>query len=126
VPAGAEEAVFPQMAPGLNRAETGAESAESRYTVAMSPLRIAGFVMIAAAALFGFANIWYAMTGTGSGLSLYDVWYKFLPGSLNFIQRYVWTGLWNAVLIILVQPAWMVVGIIGLLCVGLGRKKVEE
>ncbi|HEY1384770.1 MAG TPA: hypothetical protein VGF43_14205 [Dongiaceae bacterium] len=114
------------MAPGLTIAETDAESAESRYTDAMSPLRIAGFVLIAAAALFGFANIWYAMTGTGSGLSLYDVWYKFLPGSLNFVQRYIWTGLWNAVLIILVQPAWMVVGVIGLLCIGLGRKRVEE
>jgi hypothetical protein len=117
---------FRQMAPGLTIAETDAESAESRYTDAMSPLRIAGFVLIAAAALFGFANIWYAMTGTGSGLSLYDVWYKFLPGSLNFVQRYIWTGLWNAVLIILVQPAWMVVGVIGLLCIGLGRKRVEE
>ena len=112
--------------PWLTGAETGAESGESRYTAGMSPLRIVGFVLVSVAALFGFANIWYAMTGTGGGLSLYDVWYKFLPASLNLVQRYVWTGLWNGLLIILIQPAWMVVGILGLLCIGLGRRKVEE
>ena len=49
----------------------------------------------------------------------------FLPASLNWLQRYLWTTLWNGIYIILVQPAWLVVGIIGLLCIGLGRKHVE-
>jgi hypothetical protein len=91
----------------------------------MSPLRIAGFVLIAVACLFAFASIYYALIGVDEGLSLYDVWYKFLPASLNWLQRYLWGGLWNGIYIILIQPAWMVVGIIGLLCVGLGKKHVE-
>jgi hypothetical protein len=91
----------------------------------MSPIRIAGFVLIAAAILFAIASIWYAVIGVSGGLSLYDVWYKFLPSSLNWVQRYLWTGLWNGIYIILIQPAWLVVGIIGLFCVGLGRKRVE-
>jgi hypothetical protein len=108
------------------RSEVDAESGEPRYTGSMSPLRITGFVLIAAACLFAFASLFYAMTDQAyGGLSLYDVWYKFLPASLNWVQRYMWTGLWNGIYIILVQPAWMVVGVIGLLCVGLGRKKVE-
>jgi len=91
----------------------------------MSPLRIAGFALVAVACLFAFASVYYAMIGVDSGLSLYDVWYKFLPASLNWLQRYLWTTLWNGLYIILVQPAWVVVGIIGLLCIGLGRKSVE-
>jgi hypothetical protein len=92
----------------------------------MSPLRIAGFVLVALAGLFGFDNIYYAMTGKGSGsLSLYDVWYKFGPGSLNLLQQYLWSGLWNGIYIILARPAWVVVGILGLLFIGLGRKRVE-
>jgi len=92
----------------------------------MSPLRIAGFVLIAVSCLFAFASVFYMMTGqAGGGLSLYDVWNKFLPASLSWMQRYMWTGLWNGLYIILVQPAWIVVGVIGLLCVGLGRKRVE-
>jgi hypothetical protein len=91
----------------------------------MSPLRIAGFALIAIACLFAFASIYYAMIGVSGGLSLYDVWYKFLPASVNWLQRYMWTSLWNGLYIILVQPAWVVVGIIGLLCIGLGKKHVE-
>jgi hypothetical protein len=37
----------------------------------------------------------------------------------------MWTNLWNGLYIILIQPAWVVVGIIGLLCIGLGKKTVE-
>ena len=92
---------------------------------AMSPLRIAGFALVAIALLFAFASLYYAMIGVGGGLSLYDVWYKFLPASLNWLQRYMWSSLWNGLYIILVQPAWIVVGIIGLLCIGLGKKTVE-
>jgi hypothetical protein len=105
--------------------ETGAESNDPRYNSVMSPLRIVGFVLIAAAVLFAIASIWYSVLGISSGLSLYDVCYKFLPAGLNWLQRYLWAGLWNGIYIILIQPAWMVVGIIGLLCVGLGRRRVE-
>ena len=91
----------------------------------MSPLRIAGFTLVAIACVFAFASVYYAMIGVGGGLSLYDVWNKFLPASLNWMQRYLWSTLWNGLYIILVQPAWVVVGVIGLLCIGLGRRRVE-
>ena len=103
----------------------GVESGDLRYSRGMSPVRIVGFVFIAIAILFAIASIWYALIGVGGGLSLYDVWYKFLPASLGWLQRYLWTSLWNGIYIILVQPAWVVVGIIGLLCIGLGKKRVE-
>ena len=92
---------------------------------AMSPLRIAGFALIAVACLFAFASVYYAMIGVGGGLSLYRCLVQVLPASVNWLQRYMWSSLWNGLYIILVQPAWVVVGIIGLLCVGLGRKHVE-
>jgi hypothetical protein len=101
------------------------ESGDPRYSGFMSPLRIAGFILIAAAVLFAVASLWYRMTGIGEGLSMYDVWQKFLPASLNWVQRSVWSTLWNGLYTILVMPAWVVVGIIGMICVGLGRRRVE-
>ncbi|HET6161535.1 MAG TPA: hypothetical protein VFE34_24550 [Dongiaceae bacterium] len=92
----------------------------------MSPLRIAGFALVGVSILFMIANIWYWLIGVGGGLSLYDVWLKFGPSSLNMAQRYMWSGLWNGLQVVLSQPAWIVVGIVGLLCIGLGGKKVEE
>ena len=107
----------------------GAESPNLGYSGAMSPLRIAGFVLVGMALLFGIANIWYWLIGEGGGVSVYDVWYKFGASSLNaiqgFIQRHVWTGLWNGIFIILIQPAWLVFGVAGIVCIGLGRRKVE-
>ncbi|WP_119301610.1 hypothetical protein [Dongia deserti] len=91
----------------------------------MSPLRIAGFILIAMAVLFAAASLWYAVIDGNSHLSLYDVWYKFLPASLNWVQRSVWSGLWNGIYTILIMPAWAVVGVVGLICIGLGRKRVE-
>ena len=103
----------------------GAESTDPGYNRPMSPLRIVGLGLIAIACLFGFANVWYWFLGHSGGLSLYDVWNKFLPSSLNMMQRYLWTGLWNGIYIILVQPAWLVMGILGAVCVGLGRRTIE-
>ena len=91
----------------------------------MSPLRIAGFVLVAVASLFLVGNIWYWLIGEGNGLSLYDVWYKFAPGLLVLAQRWIWGPAWNFMMIALVQPAWIIVGVIGLLCIGIGRRKVE-
>jgi hypothetical protein len=92
----------------------------------MSPLRIAGFVFIALAFLFGAASIWFAVVGGDSHLSLYDVWFKFLPASVNWVQQTVWSGLWTGLYTIISLPAWAVVGVVGLICIGLGRKKLEE
>jgi hypothetical protein len=116
---------FPQIAPSPGPTRLVPNRPVHAILPAMSPLRIAGFALVAVACLFAFASVYYAMIGVGGGLSLYDVWYKFLPASVNWLQRYLWTSLWNGLYIILVQPAWVVVGIIGLLCIGLGKKHVE-
>lgn len=97
----------------------------------MSPVRIAGFAFIGMACLFGVANIWYWMIdASGGGISLYDVWFKFAPGTLHFvqtfIQKYIWSALWSGINVILVQPAWLVFGIVGALLIGLGGRRVEE
>ena len=97
----------------------------------MSPVRIAGFGLLGLACLFGVANIWYyIIDASGGGISLYDVWFKFGPGSLHFvqaiIQKYVWAALWTGIQVILQQPAWLVFGILGGLLIGLGGRKVEE
>ena len=105
--------------------ETGAESDVRRYNGGMSPLRISGFVLVAVATLFALGSLWYSVMGIASGLSLYDVWYKFLPGSLNWVQRNIWAGLWHLLSVILVMPAWAVVGLAGLICIGLGRRRIE-
>src|SRR5690349_1330899 len=115
----------------LTEPPEGAESGNFRYTPGMSPVRIAGFALIGFACLFGVANIWYWMIdASGGGISLYDVWYKFSSGSLHFIQTtiqtYIWEALWNGIYIILLQPAWLVLGILGVILIGLGGRKVEE
>ena len=97
----------------------------------MSPLRIVGFALIGLACLFGVANIWYyIIDASGGGISLYDVWFRFGPRSLNFvqtvIQKYIWSSLWTGIQVILSQPAWLVFLILGGLCIGLGGRKVEE
>ena len=92
----------------------------------MSPLRLAGFVLLGFAALFAFGSLWYAVMGTGEGVSLYDVWQKFLPASLNWVQRTLSGAMWNGIFVILIMPAWAVVGVIGLICIGLGRKRLDQ
>ena len=95
----------------------------------MHPVRIAGFVLVAMASLFAVANLWYWLIGDPAGVSVYDVWYKYASTSLNvlqgFIERHIWSGLWSGLYIILIQPAWLVFGVAGILCIGLGRRKVE-
>ena len=124
-PRSLKTADFPQIAPSRATTRQVPNRPTHAILAGMSPLRITGFVLIAVACLFAFASIYYAMIGVSGGLSLYDVWYKFLPASLNWVQRFLWSSLWNGLYIILVQPAWVVVGIIGLLCIGLGKKTVE-
>ena len=105
--------------------DRGAESRAARYNRVMSPLRIAGFVLIAMSALFGIASIYYEMIGESSNLSMYDVWFKFLPASLNWVQRSLWSSLWTGLYTILVMPAWMVSAVAGVICIDLGRRQVQ-
>jgi hypothetical protein len=86
-----------------------------------------GLGLMAVALLFGAANIWFwVIDAPGGGISLYDLWAKISHGSLsllqNFVEHYIWPPLWQGFHVVLLQPAWMIFGIIGMLCFGLGRK----
>ena len=96
----------------------------------MSPLRIVGLGFLAFSLLFGAANIWYwLIDAPGGGISTYDLWAKISIGSLNglqyLVERYIWAPLWQGFYVVLLQPAWLVLGTIGLVCFGLGRKWEE-
>jgi hypothetical protein len=93
----------------------------------MSPLRMVGLGLMAVALLFGAANIWFwVIDAPGGGISFYDLWAKVSLASLsllqNFVEHYIWPPLWQGFHVVLLQPAWMIFGIIGMLCFGLGRK----
>src|ERR1044072_6184636 len=94
---------FPLMRPSRTATRQVPNRSAHAILPSMSPLRIAGFALGAVAFLFAFASIYYAMMGVVDGLSLYDVWNKSRPASLNWLQRYLWTSLWNGFYIILVQ-----------------------
>ena len=96
----------------------------------MSPVRIAGFVLVGFAVLFLVGNLYFMMMDVpGGGVSIYDLWAKVSLASLEFcryiVERYIWAPLWQGISILLAQSAWLVFGILGLILIGLGRKDVE-
>jgi hypothetical protein len=93
----------------------------------MSPLRMVGLGLLAVALLFGAANIWYfIIDAPGGGISGYDLWAKISLGSLqvlqHIIEQYIWAPIWQGLYLVLLQPAWIIIGAIGVVCFGLGRK----
>ena len=60
---------FPQIAPSRGQTRLVPNWPAHAILAAMSPLRIAGFTLIAIACLFAFASIYYAMIGVGGLLS---------------------------------------------------------
>jgi hypothetical protein len=84
-------------------------------------LRVLGWILIIAA----FYALWlellvYFDTGVYEPGLLWAYWYVFSPSSLNFIQdiiqRYLFPELWDPVIVtILLCPAWVVLGVPGLL-----------
>ena len=96
----------------------------------MSPVRIAGFVLVGMAVLFLVGNMYFwMMDAPGGGITLYDLWAKISLRSLEFvryiIERYVWAALWQGLHVLLTRPAWLIFGIVGLVLIGLGRKQIE-
>jgi hypothetical protein len=96
----------------------------------MSPVRIAGFVLVGFAVLFLVGNLYFMMMDVpGGGVSIHDLWAKVSLSSLEFcryiVEHYIWPPLWQGISILLAQSAWLVFGILGLILIGLGRKDVE-
>jgi hypothetical protein len=96
----------------------------------MSPVRIAGFALVGFAVLFLVGNLYFMMVDApGGGVSLYDLWTKISPSSLEFVryivERYIWAPLWQGISVLLAQSAWLIFGILGLILIGMGRKEIE-
>jgi hypothetical protein len=96
----------------------------------MSPLRIAGLIMISAALMFGAVDIYRDAIHSGSQISVLSIWAMFSMKCMTwvqmFIQNYIWAPIWsNGIGPILLLPAWIFFGIAGLLVFFLGRRKIE-
>lgn len=96
----------------------------------MSPLRIAGLVMISAALMFGGVDLFRDVTNSGSDVTVVRLWtmisYRSLSWVQSVIQGYLWAPIWDkAIAPILLLPAWMFFSITGALAFFLGRRKIE-
>jgi hypothetical protein len=88
---------------------------------------IGGILLLAAIAALGF-DLWQYAQGAGQSIHLAaagELWYRLSPGTLNLTQavtqRYVLPELWDPVLLtVLLWPAFLVLGIPGLVFLALG------
>jgi hypothetical protein len=94
----------------------------------MAGRRIVAVVLLAAGALAlsgaAAAVLWPLAQGSPPPVAG-ELWYKLDPGSLNLIQavieRYVSQPLWQEALFpILLEPAWLVLGALGLALLAVG------
>ncbi len=90
-----------------------------------SPAAIAGFIFLGMAALPLAHDLYlWAARGVWAPMALGALWYEIDPGSLNLtqaaIQRYVSPAVWRPVFEVLLWPAWVLPGAIGMLVLGIG------
>jgi hypothetical protein len=96
----------------------------------MSPLRIAGLVMISFAVLFGAVDLYYDVTNLGSQITVLKIWTMLSTKSMNWVQmvveNYIWAPIWtNGIAQILLLPAWLFFSITGVLAFLMGRKSID-
>jgi len=92
--------------------------------------RIFGWLICAVALMaLGAETIAALETGAYRGLAIGELWYLIDRGSLNLsqaiVQRYLVPSLWDAFVVLLQQPAWLVFGVSGpvlVLLFGVGTK----
>lgn len=99
----------------------------------MTAKRIIGMVLLAAAALFGLADLWYAYVPTygADDITMGKLWLLISARSLtivqNVIQRHLWSGLWDfGFTPFLVAPAWAFFGGLGMVFIAFGRPSVVD
>lgn len=99
----------------------------------MTTKRIIGIVLLAAAALFGLADVWhtYFPTYGQDTITMGRLWLLLSSRSLgmveNLISRHVWAPLWDfGITPVLVAPAWSFFGVLGGLFIAFGRPKVTD
>jgi hypothetical protein len=99
----------------------------------MTTKRIIGFVLLAAAALFGLADVWhtYVPTYGEDTITMGRLWLLVSARSLsiveNLIERHLWAPIWDiGISPVLVAPAWSFFGVLGGLFLAFGRPKVAD
>ena len=99
----------------------------------MTTKRIIGIVLLAAAALFGLADVWhtYFPAYGQDTITMGRLWLLVSARSLsmveNLISRHIWAPIWDfGVSPVLVAPAWSFFGVLGGLCIAFGRPKVAD
>jgi hypothetical protein len=99
----------------------------------MSIRRVIGFGLIALGVLMLGHDLVTGLSGAGTlgFASLGELWGRYSAASLNLVQaivqRYLFPALWDPVLVtLLLLPAWIVVGVPGLLFYVYPAKSLKE
>ncbi len=92
-----------------------------------------GMVMLAAAALFGAADMWFTVVPSYGAevITMGRLWALLSVRSLHMIQTlitgHLWTPIWDlGVWPLLVTPAWTFFGALGFLFIFLGRARTAD
>ena len=89
--------------------------------------------MLAAALLFGAADLWQNVVPTygAQAITMGRLWDLISARSLDFVEalitRHLWSPIWNVgISPILLAPAWSFFGFVGILFFVFGRAKVVD
>ena len=99
----------------------------------MTLRQIIGMVMLAAAALFGAADMWFTVVPSygAEAITMGRLWALISFRSLHLVETlitvHLWSPIWDlGVWPILVAPAWTVFGALGFLFIFFGRRPASE
>ena len=102
--------------------------ARSRGWARVNILRVIGWLLLLAALiLLGVDFHGWITSGHWKATLAGDLWHRLSPNSLALLQpaieRHIWPPLWHhAVLPVLIQPAWLDLGVLGLILVVIPRR----
>ncbi len=93
--------------------------------------RLIGWLITAAALMAVGAEVVATLeTNAYRGLALGELWYLLNRDSLNLMQavtqRYLLPALWDGVVLVLLQPAWIVLGVTGPVLVLLFARRGDD
>ena len=99
----------------------------------MTTKRIIGIVLLAAAAMFGLADVWhtYVPTYGQDTITMGQLWLLVSARSLSsverLIERHLWAPIWDfGISPVLVAPAWSFFSVLGGMFIAFGRPKVTD
>jgi len=95
-------------------------------------IRVLGVLLLAGAVIAGVLQFqMWSDTGRFTPLALGQLWYNIDPPSLNIaqaaIERHVWPPLWDPVILTILRwPAWLVLGVPGVVFMALPRHRRQR